>query len=255
MSLDDRAALVTGASRGIGRAVALALAARGAAVAVNYRSRKEEAESVVRDIERAGGRAIALHADVGDPAAARGLVEDAIDALGGLHVLVNNAGITHNGLIWDVPGDAWLDVMRVNFGGAYHCTAAVAGHFMAQRDGAIVNISSVMGLSGWVGQSNYAASKGALNAFTRSTAVELARFGVRVNAVAAGIVPTELVGDVLAKDGGRGIRRQVPMRAFATTEDVASVVAFLAGPESSYVTGEVVRVDGGLAAQLGMGRP
>ncbi|MGW2522778.1 SDR family NAD(P)-dependent oxidoreductase [Streptomyces sp. NPDC001617] len=255
MSLDDRAALVTGASRGIGRAVALALAARGAAVAVNYRSRKEEAESVVRDIERAGGRAIALHADVGDPVAARGLVEDATDALGGLHVLVNNAGITHNGLIWDVPGDAWLDVMRVNFGGAYHCTAAVAGHFMAQRDGAIVNISSVMGLSGWVGQSNYAASKGALNAFTRSTAVELARFGVRVNAVAAGIVPTELVGDVLAKDGGRGIRQQVPMRAFATTEDVASVVAFLAGPESSYVTGEVVRVDGGLAAQLGMGRP
>jgi 3-oxoacyl-[acyl-carrier protein] reductase len=255
MSLDDRAALVTGASRGIGRAVALALAARGAAVAVNYRSRKEEAASVVREIEEAGGRAVALHADVGDPAAARGLVEDATGALGGLHILVNNAGITRNGLIWDVPGDAWLDVMRVNLGGAYHCTAAVARHFMGQRDGAIVNVSSVMGLGGWIGQSNYAASKGALNAFTRSTAVELARFGVRVNAVAAGIVPTELVGDVLAKDGGRGIRRQVPLRTFATPQDVASVVAFLAGPESSYVTGEVVRVDGGLAAQLGMGRP
>jgi 3-oxoacyl-[acyl-carrier protein] reductase len=255
MSLDNRAALVTGASRGIGRAVAIALARRGAAVAVNYRSRKEEAQAVVAEIEQAGGRAVALHADVSDPEAAHALVEDAAQALDGLHVLVNNAGITRNGLIWDVTPDAWLDVMRVNFGGAYHCTSAVARRFIAQRDGAIVNISSVMGLSGWIGQSNYAASKGALNAFTRSTAVELARFGVRVNAVAAGIVPTELVDEVLAKDGGKGIRQQVPMRSFASPEEVASVVAFLAGPEASYVTGEVVRIDGGLAAQLGMGRP
>lgn len=253
--LQNRAALVTGASRGIGRAIALRLAGEGAAVAVNYRSHSDEVFSVVKDIEAAGGRAVALGADVADPAAAHELVEQARAALGGLHVLVNNAGITRDGLLWDVGPDAWWDVMKVNFGGAYHCTHAVAPHFMAQHQGAVVNISSVMGERGWIGQSNYSASKGALNAFTRSAAVELARFGVRVNGVLAGIVPTELVGEVLAKDGGRGIRQQVPMRSFGTCEQVASVAAFLAGPGAEYMTGELVLVDGGLASQLGIGRP
>ncbi|MFJ9583190.1 SDR family NAD(P)-dependent oxidoreductase [Streptomyces acidicola] len=255
MKLHNQVALVTGGSRGIGRAIALGLAAQGAAVAVNYRSSREDALGVVKEIEEAGGRAVALEADVSDPAAARELVEGAREALGGLHVLINNAGITDNGLIWDMDPDGWWEVMRVNFGGAYHCTNAAVGGLMAQRQGAIVNISSVMGVRGWAGQSNYSASKGALNAFTRSTAIELARFGVRVNGVLAGVVPTDLVGDVLAKDGGRGMKKQIPMRSFAHPCQVASVVTFLAGPDASYVTGELVQVDGGVSSQLGIGHP
>ncbi|MEW1720672.1 SDR family NAD(P)-dependent oxidoreductase [Streptomyces sp. NPDC093109] len=255
MTFQDRVALVTGASRGIGKAIALTLAQRGAAVAVNYRSHEEDAHAVVKEIEAAGGTAVAIGADVSDPTAARELVEEARRRLGGLHILVNNAGITSDGLIYDMAPDAWVEVMRVNFGGAFHCTHAVAEHFMSQRDGAIVNISSVMGERGWIGQSNYSASKGALNAFTRASAIELARFNVRVNAVLAGVVPTDLISEILDRDGGRGIRRQVPMRQFATVEQVAAVTAFLAGPDSAYVTGELVLVDGGLSSQLGIGRP
>ncbi|GHH96130.1 SDR family NAD(P)-dependent oxidoreductase [Streptomyces capillispiralis] len=255
MKLKDRAALVTGGSRGIGRAVALALAEQGAAVAVNYRTRAEDAAAVVKEIEAAGGRAVAVGADVSDPGAAAGLAEEAARLLGGLHILVNNAGVSDDGLLHTVAADAWWRVMKVNFGGAYHCTHAVVGRFMAQGDGTIVNISSAMGERGWIGQSNYSASKGALNAFTRSSAIELARFGIRVNAVLAGFTPTELVGEVLHKDGGRGIKRQVPLRRFATVEEVAAAAAFLAGPDSAYTTGELLAVDGGFSAQLGTGRP
>ncbi|MFE7133819.1 SDR family NAD(P)-dependent oxidoreductase [Streptomyces sp. NPDC057638] len=253
MRLTDRVALVTGASRGIGRSIALALAREGAAVAVNYRSRHQDARSVVAEIEALGGRAVAVAADVADPAAAARLVARTRTDLGGLHILVNNAGITDDGLIHDLSPDAWLDVMKVNFGGAYHCTSAVTEHFMAERDGAIVNISSVMGERGWIGQSAYAASKGALNALTRSAAVELARFGVRVNAVCAGFTPTELTGPLLDGPSGRAIRRQVPLRSFADPSQIAAVALFLAGPDSGYLTGALVRADGGFAAQLGTG--
>jgi 3-oxoacyl-[acyl-carrier protein] reductase len=149
--------------------------------------------------------------------------------------------------------DDWLDVMRVNFGGTFNCTKAAMGHLMAQRDGAIVNVSSVMGERGWTGESNYAASKGAINAFTRCCAMELARFGVRVNAVLPGFAPTELVEGLLERDGGNGVKRQIPMRAFARVEDVARVAAFLAGPDAAYVTGSLMTVDGGAAAVLGVG--
>jgi 3-oxoacyl-[acyl-carrier protein] reductase len=150
------------------------------------------------------------------------------------------------------PAD-WLDVMKVNFGGVFNCTKAAMSHFMARGEGVIVNVSSVMGERGWVGESNYAASKGAINAFTRCAARELARFGVRVNAVLPGFSPTELVGGLLEKDGGRGILRQLPMRAFAKPEEVAQVVTFLAGPDSSYMTGSLVTVDGGASSTLGLG--
>ncbi|WP_242889852.1 3-oxoacyl-ACP reductase family protein [Actinomadura litoris] len=255
MKLHERIALGTGASRGIGRAVALALAREGAAVAVNYRSREEDALAVVKEIEALGGRAVALRADVSDPGAAVDLVASATERLGGLHILVNNAGISDDGLIYGRPPEAWLEVMKVNFGGAYHCTSAAMGHLMAQRDGAIVNISSVMGERGWIGQANYSASKGALNALTRSTAVELARFDVRVNAVCAGFTPTDLVGSLLENETGRRIKKQVPLRSFAAAEQIASVAVFLAGPDAAYMTGELVRADGGFAAQLGVGRP
>jgi 3-oxoacyl-[acyl-carrier protein] reductase len=254
MTLQDRVALITGASRGIGQAIARALAERGAAVAVNYRANEEAARSLVKEIEESGGRAVAVRADVSDPVEAAELVAETRQRLGGLHILVNNAGVSSDGLIYDVAPDAWLHVMKVNFGGAFHCTHAVAGHFMAQRDGAIVNISSIHGEGGWIGLSGYAASKGALNAFTRASAVEFARFGVRVNAVLAGVVPTALISDILdRRDGGRATQRIVPMRRFADVDEIATVVAFLASPEASYITGELVTVDGGVRAQLGIG--
>jgi 3-oxoacyl-[acyl-carrier protein] reductase len=255
MTLQDRIVLITGASRGIGRAIARTLAGRGAAVAVNFRSNEEAARSLVKEIEESGGRAVAVRADVSDPVEAAELVAETRHRLGGLHILVNNAGVSSDGLIYDVAPDAWLHVMKVNFGGAFHCTHAVAGHFMSQRDGVIVNISSVLGEGGWIGQSSYSASKGALNAFTRASAVEFARFGVRVNAVLGGVVPTALISDILDRqDGGRALRKIIPMRKFADVEEIAAVVAFLAGPEASYITGELVTVDGGMSAQLGTGR-
>jgi 3-oxoacyl-[acyl-carrier protein] reductase len=254
MRLEGRRALVTGSSRGIGRAIALALAAEGADVAINYRSREPEAAEVVAAIRELGRDAVAIRGDVADYAQAEALVAASIAGLGGLEILVNNAGIAKDGLIFNLQPDDWVDVMRVNFGGVFHCTKAVLEHFMGQREGAIVNVSSVMGERGWIGDSNYAASKAAVNAFTRSSAMELVRFGIRVNAVLAGFVPTELVGRLL-DDGAEGIRKQIPMRSFATAEDVAGMVAFLCGPDARYMTGALIPVDGGSTAMLGVGAP
>jgi 3-oxoacyl-[acyl-carrier protein] reductase len=255
MKLEGRVALVTGASRGLGRAISLALAAEGAAIGVNYRSGKQQAEEVVEAIKASGGTSVLVPGDVSDYDQAQGLVKQTVDELGGLHILVNNAGIAKDVLIFNMEPSDWLDVMKVNFGGVFNCTKAAMEHFMAQGEGVIVNVSSVMGERGWVGESNYAASKGAINAFTRCAARELARFGVRVNAVLPGFSPTELVGGLLEKDGGRGILRQLPMRAFAKPDEVARVVLFLAGPDSSYMTGSLVTVDGGASSTLGLGAP
>lgn len=255
MKLEGRVALVTGASRGLGRAISLALAAEGATIGVNYRSGKQQAEEVAEAIAAAGGKSVLVPGDVSDYEQALGMVKQTVEELGGLHILVNNAGIAKDVLIFNMEPSDWLDVMKVNFGGVFNCTKAAMEHFMAQGQGVIVNVSSVMGERGWVGESNYAASKGAINAFTRCAARELARFGVRVNAVLPGFAPTELVGGLLEKDGGKGILRQLPMRAFAKPEEVAQVVTFLAGPDSSYMTGSLVTVDGGASSTLGLGAP
>jgi 3-oxoacyl-[acyl-carrier protein] reductase len=222
-------------------------------VAVNYRNRREQAEEVVEAIRAGGGRAVALAADVAEHEQAEALVAGTVETLGGLHVLVNNAGIARDSLIYSMEPGGWLDVMRVNFGGTFNCTKSAMGHLMAQRDGAIVNVSSVMGERGWTGESNYAASKAAVNAFTRCCALELARFGVRVNAILPGFVPTDLVSGLLHGDAGKAVRRQIPIRAFARTEDVARAAVFLAGPDAAYMTGSLVNVDGGAAAALGLG--
>jgi 3-oxoacyl-[acyl-carrier protein] reductase len=254
MKLESRVALVTGGSRGIGRAIAGVLASEGAAVAVNFRSGEAEAAEVVAAIEDAGGRAIAIGGDVSDYGSAQELVARCVEELGGLHVLVNNAGISKDALIYNMEPDEWLSVMRVNFGGVFNCTKASLDTFMPQREGVIVNISSVMGESGWTGESNYAASKGAINAFTRCCAVEFARFGIRCNALLPGFAPTDMVTGILDRDGGKGILKQIPMRAFPTLDEVARAAVFLAGPDSSYITGTMLTVDGGVNNQVGVGR-
>jgi 3-oxoacyl-[acyl-carrier protein] reductase len=255
VKLEGRTALVTGGSRGIGRAICEALASEGAAVAVNYRSGKDQADEVVAGIEERGGRALAVAGDVADYEQAEQLVQSTVGGLGGFHILVNNAGISKDALIYNMGPSWWMDVMRINFGGVFNCTKASLNHFMSQRDGVIVNISSVMGEVGWVGESNYSASKGAVNAFTRCCAVELARFGIRVNAVLPGFSPTDLVAGLLEKDGGSGIKKQLPMKKFGDVAQIAHVAAFLAGPDSNYMTGSLVPVDGGAMAQLGIGKP
>ena len=255
MKLQDKVALVTGGSRGIGAAICLTLADEGAAVAVNYRSGEEQAQEVVRAIEEKGGKAVAVQGDVANYDEAERIVQQTVDELGGLYALINNAGIARDLLIFNMGPDDWLDVMKVNFGGVFNCTKAAMQHFMGAREGSIVNVSSVMGERGWVGESNYAASKGAINAFTRCAAVELARFGVRVNAVLPGFAPTELVGGLVEKDGGKGILKQIPMKSFASVEEVARVVTFMAGPDASYMTGSHIIVDGGASTILGVGAP
>jgi 3-oxoacyl-[acyl-carrier protein] reductase len=255
MKLADRVALVTGGSRGIGRAIAEGLAAEGAAVAVNYRSGADLAAEVVDAIVTQGGRAVAIQGDVSSYPEAERVVAETVEQLGGLHAVINNAGVSRDALIYNMEPDDWLAVMRVNFGGVFNCTKAALKVFMAQRDGAIVNISSVMGERGWTGESNYAASKGAVNAFTRCCAVELARFGIRCNAVLPGFAPTDMVAGLMEKDGGKGISKQIPLKVFATVDEVAQAAVFLASPGANHITGAMLTVDGGVSAQVGVGKP
>jgi 3-oxoacyl-[acyl-carrier protein] reductase len=252
MNLKDRVAVVTGGSRGIGRSIALELAARGASVAVNYRSRRCEADQVVAEIASLGGRAVAVEADVAEPLDAERLVAETVTSLGGLHIVVNNAGIAKDGLLCHMPAEDWMEVMRVNFGGVFNCLRAASDHMMRQGSGTIVNVSSVMGERAWIGQANYAASKGAVNALTRCAAVEMARFGVRVNAVLAGFTVTELVQSLIDRNGN-SLKQQIPVRKFADPGQIARAVAFLCSDDSSYMTGALVAVDGGASALLGRG--
>ena len=182
-------------------------------VAVNYRSSEAQALEVVDAITSGGGRAAAIGGDVSDYEQAQAAVAQTVADLGGLHIVVNNAGIAKDALIYNMAPTEWLDVMKVNFGGTFNCTKAALEPFMSQREGVIVNISSVMGERGWTGESNYAASKGAINAFTRCCAVELARFGIRVNAVLPGFAPTDMVAGLMEKDGGKGIIQADPAQA------------------------------------------
>jgi 3-oxoacyl-[acyl-carrier protein] reductase len=235
-SLEGKLALVTGASRGIGRAIAVELAAAGAQVVVGYRSGAEEADSLVAEI---GGRAV--QADVADPEQAAGLVEEA----GDLDILVNNAGLTRDGLIARMSDEDWRTVLDTNLGGVFYTCRAAARGMMRRRSGAIVNLTSVVGLHGNPGQTNYAASKAGIIGFTKSLARELAPRGVRANAVAPGYIQTALT-DVLPEDVQQAILTNTPLARLGAPEDVAGAVRFLCSDEASFVTGEVLLVDGGL---------
>ena len=235
-SLAGKTALVTGGSRGIGRAIAVELASAGAAVVLGYHSGQEEAEAVAAEI---GGRAV--QADVADPAEAKRLVEEA----GELDVLVNNAGLTRDGLIARMSDEDWRTVIDTNLGGVFHTCRAVARGMMKRRAGAIVNVSSIVGLHGNPGQTNYAASKAGIIGFTKSLARELGSRNVRANVVAPGYVRTRLT-DVLGDDLTGAMLANTPLGRLGEPEDIASAVRFLCSDEASYITGEVLLVDGGL---------
>ena len=235
-SLEGKTALVTGASRGIGRAIAVELAAAGASVVVGYRSGQQEAEEVAREI---GGRA--LQADVADPESARALVE----AAGDIDILVNNAGLTRDGLIARMSDDDWRTVIETNLSSVFYTCRAVARPMMKKRAGAIVNVSSIVGVHGNGGQTNYAASKAGIIGFTKSLARELGSRNVRANVVAPGYVQTQLT-EVLPEEARQAMLQQTPLGRLGDPRDVAGAVRFLCSDEASFVTGEVLLVDGGL---------
>ncbi len=235
-SLDGKNALVTGGSRGIGRAIAEELAAAGATVVVGYRSGADEAEEVAEAI---GGKAV--QADISDPEQAARLVEEA----GELHVLVNNAGLTRDGLIARMPDEDWREVIDTNLGGVFHTCRAAARGMMKRRSGSIVNISSIVGVHGNPGQTNYSAAKAGIIGFTKSLARELGSRGVRANVVAPGYVSTRLT-DVLPDELKDVMLANTPLGRLGDPEDIAGAVRFLASDSAAFITGEVLLVDGGL---------
>jgi 3-oxoacyl-[acyl-carrier protein] reductase len=235
-SLEGKSALVTGGSRGIGRAVVLELVEAGATVTLSYRSGKDEAEEVARETG-----ATAVQADVSDPEAAKRLVDDA----GELDILVNNAGVTRDGLIARMSDEDWHEVIGTNLNGVFHTCRAAARGMMRRRSGSIVNVSSVVGVRGNPGQTNYSASKAGIIGFTKALARELGIRGVRANVVAPGYVDTRLT-QAISKDMRGLMLANTPLGRFGSPEDVAAAVRFLCSEEASFITGEVLLVDGGL---------
>jgi len=243
--LEGRVALVTGASRGIGAAIARRLAAEGAVVAVNYAGRADAAAEVVRAIVEAGGRAKAFQADVSDPVACTALVGEVAAEFGGLDILVNNAGITRDGLLVRMSDEDWSAVIDTNLSGAFYATRAAGKIMMKARSGSIVTIASVVGLVGNAGQVNYAAAKAGLVGMTKAVARELASRNVRANAIAPGFIATEMT-DALPDAAREAAAGSIALGRFGTPEDIAAAVAFLASDDAGYITGQVIAVDGGM---------
>ena len=242
-SLDGQTALVTGGGRGIGRAIALALGEAGAEVVVNYSSSASAADDVVATITAAGGTAYALQANVSIEKEVDSLIKTVLDRSGRLDVLVNNAGITRDGLLMRMKTSDWQSVIDLNLSGVFLCTRAVARPMLKQKSGRIINITSVVGLMGNAGQANYAAAKAGVIGLTRSTAKELASRGITVNAVAPGFIATDMTKDLDADS----ILKDIPLGTFGTQEQVAGAVRFLAADSAAaYITGQVLQVDGGM---------
>ena len=245
MGFEDKVAVVTGASRGIGKAIAEDLGSRGASVVVNYHSSAEGAEKVVAAIEKSGGQARTFQADVSDLQQAQNLVKFAVEEFDGLHILVNNAGIIRDGLIMLMKEEDFDDVIRTNLKGTFNCSKAAVRHMMKKRYGRIINISSISGQMGNPGQTNYSASKAGQVGFTKALAREVSSRSITVNAVAAGYIDTEIWDDTPeeAKDFLLGM---IPLGRSGQPGEVAKAVAFLASDDAAYITGHVLAVDGGI---------
>ena len=245
--MDGRIALVTGASRGIGAAIAFSLAMAGAKVGVNYNTSRESAEKVVEKITQGGGEAFLVEGNVSGEASAEAAVKQLISQCGQIDILVNNAGINRDRLLMRKKIEDWDEVLDVNLRGTFLCSKLVMPQMIKQRKGRIVNISSVVGLSGNPGQANYAAAKAGLIGFTKAVAREVASRNVTVNAVAPGFIATGMVEE-LTEDTQKQILDKIPMGRFGSAEDVSQAVLFLCGDGASYITGQVITIDGGLIA-------
>lgn len=245
MPLKDKIALVTGGSRGIGRAIALELGSRGANVVVNYAGNEQKAEEVVQELHQLGVKAFKIKANVADENEVKEMVKQVVKEFGRLDILVNNAGITKDNLLMRMKVEEFDDVINTNLKGAFLCTKAVTRQMMKQKSGRIINIASVVGVSGNPGQANYVAAKAGVIGLTKTTAKELASRNILVNAIAPGFIQTDMT-DVLTDEQKDAILSNIPLEKLGEPEDVAKTVCFLASDDAKYITGQTIHVDGGL---------
>ncbi|MBM6618479.1 3-oxoacyl-[acyl-carrier-protein] reductase [Bacillus suaedaesalsae] len=243
--LTGKVALVTGASRGIGRAIAIELAQKGAKIAVNYSGSESKANELVDEIKSLGQEAIAIQADVSVSESVSSMVKQVIDTFGSLDILVNNAGITRDNLLMRMKEDEWDAVINTNLKGVFLCTKAVTRQMMKQRSGKIINIASIVGVSGNPGQANYVAAKAGVIGLTKTTAKELSARNINVNAIAPGFITTDMT-DELPAEVKEEMLKQIPLSRFGEPGDIAKVVSFLASEDSKYMTGQTLHVDGGM---------
>lgn len=245
MKLEGKNVLVTGASRGIGREIVLELARQGANVAVNYAGSEKSANEVVDEIKALGGQSFAVQANVADNEAVAAMTKQVVDQFGSLDILVNNAGITRDNLLMRMKEEDWDAVIDTNLKGVFLCTKAVTRQMMKQRSGRIINIASIVGVSGNPGQANYVAAKAGVIGLTKTTAKELASRGITVNAIAPGFITTDMT-DKLSEEVRTEMLKQIPLARLGDPEDIAKVVVFLASDDSRYMTGQTLHVDGGM---------
>lgn len=240
-----KTAIVTGASRGIGREIALLLAKEGARVAVNYSGSKDKADEVVQSITESGGEAFAIQADVSNADSVKAMVDQTLETFGSIDILVNNAGITRDNLLMRMKDDEWDDVININLKGVFLCTKGVTRQMMRQRTGKIVNVASIVGVSGNPGQANYVAAKAGVIGFTKTAAKELASRNINVNAVAPGFITTDMT-DTLNEEVKTQMLTAIPLGKLGSPADVAKTVAFLLSDDAAYITGQTIHVDGGM---------
>ncbi|WP_423410003.1 3-oxoacyl-[acyl-carrier-protein] reductase [Heyndrickxia sp. MSNUG] len=245
MRLEGKVALVTGASRGIGREIAYELAREGASVAVNYAGSEAKALELVNEIKAMGREAFAIQSDVSNSDSVNGMVKETVERFGKLDILVNNAGITKDNLLMRMKESEWDDVININLKGVFLCTKAVTRQMMKQRSGRIINISSIVGVSGNAGQANYVAAKSGVIGLTKTAAKELSSRGITVNAIAPGFITTDMT-DKLNEEVKAEMLKQIPLARFGEPKDIARAVVFLASEDSNYMTGQTLHIDGGM---------